>query len=321
MMMKSADGNFGPRTPPRVSVIMNCLNGEKYLREAIDSVYAQTVQDFEIVFFDNASTDSSARIANSYDHRMRYMRAPATVSLGEARNLAIAAACGEYLAILDCDDIWLPQKLEKQVPFFSDAAVALVFSDVLLFNDDGYAAPKYGKTPPPQGNVFDRMVVFDNFLCMSTVVIRSAVIKEHHHWFDPVLSGVEDTDLFVRLCRHWQFAYAPHVLCKYRMHQNSVSYSYPQLFLEEQELVLEKYGRLFPEFNAKYSDAFRSRLTRDRAVLEWKNGNSSEARRLIRPLIFKDRSYALVFCAMALPYSVVHRIRALVSSSAYANYA
>jgi glycosyltransferase involved in cell wall biosynthesis len=300
---------------------MNCLNGEKYVRDAIDSVYAQTVQDFEIVFFDNASTDNSARIAKGYDERLRYMRAKATVSLGEARNQAIAAATGEFLAILDCDDLWLPEKLERQLPLFSDRAVALVFSDVLLFNDHGYAMPKYGNVMPPHGNVFERMVVFDNFLCMSTVVIRADCIKEHGHWFDPSLSGVEDTDLFVRLCRHWQVAYTPHVLGKYRMHQDSVSYSSPELFFDEQELLLEKYGRMFPEFNEKYANAFRIRMTRDRAVLEWKKGNTSEARRLMRPLIFKDRSYGFVFCAMALPYRFVHRIRARLSTRAFANYA
>ena len=100
---------------PAVSVIMNCLNAEPYLREAIDSVVAQTYPDWEIIFWDNASRDASGAIAKSYGERVRYFRGETTVPLGEARNLAIAEAKGRYLAILDCDDVWLPEKDRKSV--------------------------------------------------------------------------------------------------------------------------------------------------------------------------------------------------------------
>ncbi|MEB3828453.1 glycosyltransferase family 2 protein, partial [Phormidium sp. CCY1219] len=103
---------------PLVSVIMNCYNGEKYLKEAIDSVYAQTYPNWEIIFVDNASVDQTAAIANSYDNRLKYFRNPLTVKLGESRNIACEHAKGEFLAFLDCDDIWMPDKLELQIPLF-----------------------------------------------------------------------------------------------------------------------------------------------------------------------------------------------------------
>ena len=82
---------------PLVSVIMNCLNSEKYLREAIDSVYAQSYRNWEIVFWDNASNDSSAEIAWSYrDGRLRYFRGETTVPLGHARNLALKHLFGQF---------------------------------------------------------------------------------------------------------------------------------------------------------------------------------------------------------------------------------
>src|SRR5437868_4501867 len=103
-------------TAPLVSVIMNCLNGEQFLRDAIDSVIAQTYANWEIVFWDNASTDASASIAQSYhDDRIRYFRGDSTVPLGHARNLAIQKSRGTFIAFLDCDDLWLPTKLEKQL--------------------------------------------------------------------------------------------------------------------------------------------------------------------------------------------------------------
>ena len=103
---------------PEVSVIMNCYNCSKYLKEAIDSVYAQTYQDWEIVFWDNASSDNSAEIAKRYNNKLKYFHAEITIPLGQARNRAIEKAKGKYIAFLDCDDVWLPEKLEKQVKVF-----------------------------------------------------------------------------------------------------------------------------------------------------------------------------------------------------------
>ena len=100
---------------PKVSIIMNCLNGEQYLKQAMDSVFKQTYDDWEAIFFDNTSTDNSAAIAKSYGERVRYFKSQTTYPLGKARNLAINETKGEFIAFLDCDDIWLPQKLEKQV--------------------------------------------------------------------------------------------------------------------------------------------------------------------------------------------------------------
>ena len=82
-----------------VSVIMNCLNGDRYLSEAIESVYAQTYPNWEIVFWDNASIDDSSKIAKSYGDRVRYFRNDTTYRLGKVRNLAVSQAQGEYIAI------------------------------------------------------------------------------------------------------------------------------------------------------------------------------------------------------------------------------
>src|SRR3989338_6378909 len=100
---------------PLVSVIMNCYNGEQYLREAIDSVYAQTYKNWEIIFWYNASTDDTQRIATSYDSRLKYFRADVNTPLGQARNMALKKATGIYIAFLDSDDVHLPCALQRQV--------------------------------------------------------------------------------------------------------------------------------------------------------------------------------------------------------------
>ena len=94
-------------TSPLVSVIMNCFNGEQYLREAIDSVIAQTYQNWELIFYDNQSIDNSAEIFNSYkDSRFKYYYAKEHTNLFKARNIAIEESKADFFAFLDTDDLW-----------------------------------------------------------------------------------------------------------------------------------------------------------------------------------------------------------------------
>ncbi len=108
------------RDEPLVSIIMNCRNGENYLRDAIDSIFAQTYGNWEIIFFDNASTDSSGAIARNYGEKLHYFHSTQSMPLGAARNAAIGKACGELIAFLDTDDRWLPDKLAWQVAVIRD---------------------------------------------------------------------------------------------------------------------------------------------------------------------------------------------------------
>ena len=96
---------------PKVSILMNCYNGEKFLKKAIESIYAQTYQNWEILFVDNQSTDRSLEVAKSFDERLRIIPTPEFMNLGQAREFGLGHATGEYLAFLDVDDLWLPQKL------------------------------------------------------------------------------------------------------------------------------------------------------------------------------------------------------------------
>src|SRR5581483_3112310 len=156
---------------PKVSVIINCLNGEKFLRAAIDSALAQTFEDREIILWDNASTDSTSEIGRQYGDKLRYFRGAKTVPLGAARNRAMAEAHGEIVAFLDADDLWLPSKLAKQVPLFCDPNVGLVFTDAIYFNQAGKEKALYGSRLPRTGQVF-RSLLTGYQLCLSTTAIR-----------------------------------------------------------------------------------------------------------------------------------------------------
>ena len=115
---------------PLVSIIINCYNGETYLHESIKSVLAQTYKNWEIIFWDNKSTDKSEEIFKSYnDKRFRYFLADEHTSLYKARNLAIKKSKGELISFIDTDDLWVKNKLELQVPLFKNFNVSLAYSN------------------------------------------------------------------------------------------------------------------------------------------------------------------------------------------------
>ena len=122
---------------PLISIIMNCYNGEKYLQEALDSVINQTYKNWELIFWDNQSTDKSVNIIHSYnDNRIKYFYSKKHTLLYEARNLAIEKSQGGYLAFLDVDDYWDLTKLEKQMLVFSkNPEVAIVYSNFSFKNE------------------------------------------------------------------------------------------------------------------------------------------------------------------------------------------
>ena len=116
---------------------MNCYNGEKFLHEALDSIINQTYKNWELIFWDNQSTDNSANIVLSYnDHRIKYFFSKSHTLLYKARNLAIEKSQGGYLAFLDVDDYWDSTKLEIQMLVFSkNPEVAIVYSNLYFKNE------------------------------------------------------------------------------------------------------------------------------------------------------------------------------------------
>ena len=106
---------------PLISIIMNCYNGEEFLKHAIKSVLSQTYKNWELIFWDNQSTDNSFKILKKYkDKRIKYFYAKKYTTLYEARNLAIKKSKGEFIAFLDVDDLWLKNKLEFQIAHFKE---------------------------------------------------------------------------------------------------------------------------------------------------------------------------------------------------------
>ena len=124
---------FKRNTFPKISVIMNCHNGKKYLKKSIQSVIKQSYKNWEIIFYDNKSTDKSEQIAkNFHDRRIKIFSSNRYLKLYEARNYAIKKASGEYISFLDTDDWWVKNKLEKQVYLIKKKKVLKLFIQIFI---------------------------------------------------------------------------------------------------------------------------------------------------------------------------------------------
>jgi glycosyltransferase involved in cell wall biosynthesis len=267
---------------PKVSIIINCLNGEKYLREAIDSVYAQTFTDWEIIFWDNASTDGTAQIARSYDEKLRYFRGTETIPLGAARNKALAQTQGELVAFLDSDDKWLPTKLEKQVPRFTDPEIGFVYANFYKLNmDTGRQSVEFRFRHPPTGKVFG------DFLThypanMQTVVLRKACTE--NLWFDEKLQVSEEYDFFLRVLLRCKADYISEPLVVYRYHDQMFSKKFNHLYPLEISYIVDKLRKRLPNFDQVYRrehSTLAFRIEYWKAKVAMKNGDRQEALRLL----------------------------------------
>ena len=297
------EGNEKKLLLPLVTVIMNCSNSSQYLREAIDSVYSQTYANWEIIFWDNASTDGSAVIATSYDSRLKYFHGEKTINLGAARNKAIEQACGEFIAFLDCDDIWLPSKLEKQIPLFDDSKVSIVYSDVIEFNTAGIEKKLYDRRKFYTGECF-RELLCNYFLSLVTVVVRHSALMSQPNWFDERLQMSEDYELFCRLAYSGRLAMVRDPLAKYRIHLGSLTITRPEVYWDENELILAKYQELFPNFNIDFRKEIKNNRLRTlctKAISCWIAGNSVVARSVLRPYIKHLRPFLVYLLSFSPP--------------------
>lgn len=284
---------------PLVSIIMNCFNSEKYLREAINSVYAQTYKNWEIIFWDNASTDSSGEIAKSYDEKLRYFRGEKTIPLGAARNKAIEQVEGEFVAFLDCDDLWMPHKLETQIFHFnSQPEQGFFYSNAYVLQDKKRRLACSRRAKMPEGSVFRTFLTYYP-VNLQTVIFRKTLLDDMNHWFDKKLDLCEEYDFFLRLLYKTMAGYHNEPLVVYRLHSNMSTVKKFHKFEEEYLHILDKLSGSIPKFKEKYQSEirlFRSRIASVKAAECVLHGEKSTARDILQPYRFVNvKCFVLYF--------------------------
>ena len=236
---------------PLISIIMNCYNGEKYLQEALDSVINQTYKNWELIFWDNQSTDKSTIIVHSYnDNRIKCFYSKKHTLLYEARNLAIEKSEGGYLAFLDVDDYWDLTKLEKQMFVFSkNSEVAIVYSNFSFKNEIKNTYKEFYNKKLPEGMIVDKLLR-KNFMGLLTVLLNRGLIDGQGEIFDSRLHIMGDYDMAIKISAKWKVACIQQALATYRWHGGNESISHKELTVKEMERW-SKEMKGYPEISDK----------------------------------------------------------------------
>jgi glycosyltransferase involved in cell wall biosynthesis len=274
---------------PRVSVLINSYNSAATLKAAIDSALNQTWRDLEVIVFDNGSTDGTPALCAGYaDARLRYLRQDPTIMLGAARNRVMEAAQGDYLAFLDADDSWMPQKLEKQVAKIEQTGVGLIFTDAVRHyvednTDIGYFS--YMGHAPRRGDAFA-----DQLLCYTIVnsaaLFRRTSLEKLGRGIDPTLRICTDFDLFMRIVHEDGADFIDEKLAVYNVAPGSTIASKADLVAEELERLMNGMIARWPDIERRYPaqlQAFRRNIALQRAKAFWRQGHGRQARRYLWP--------------------------------------
>ncbi|MFT6050383.1 MAG: glycosyltransferase involved in cell wall biosynthesis [Halioglobus sp.] len=216
---------------PKFSIIINAYNGEKYLPEALESVFAQTCTDWELIIWDNQSTDNTAAICKDLDDdRVKYFYAPEHTTVGPARNLVVHFAKGDWLAFLDHDDIWPANKLALQsaaIDRDTSGKLGIVYGWALQFYQSEKVEPFdrwHNRNELPQGDVFQKLITMPSFISYSSVVLRRSAVLEIGG-IPPSIVLISDYYYILMVARGYLAAALPELCCWYRKHEESISYS------------------------------------------------------------------------------------------------
>lgn len=298
-----------------VSINLCCYNSEKYLIETLDSVINQIYTDWELVIINDGSTDSTEAIVKDYIDRgfpiLYYSQK--NHGLGYSRNVALEHSSGKYIAFLDHDDVWLPNKLEKQMAIFeNNVNIDFIYTNYYIAKNRKLTI-KY-KKEQPKGSVFERFLS-DYPVHVSTTVVRKSSIDNLHSLFNPDLNMTEDYDFFMRILYKGLAEYIGEPLATYRHHPDMSSVMQEIKLIKETIFVIETFSSLSPDFEKTYYEILVRLKKRSIVALSFKiskdtllTGDKVVARSIIRPYKWYNIRTFVLFCITYFPRSLTKHL-------------
>jgi glycosyltransferase involved in cell wall biosynthesis len=241
---------------PNISVVIPLYNAEKYIGDTLESVLAQTYSTFEIIVVNNSSTDSSLDIVKKYSDVKVISQENQGPSV--ARNKGVALSKGDFIAFLDADDLWVPDKLKIQMEYFNNnPQVGLVYSK--------YTSVRNGKilrTRPQNGYsgwIFTKLL-YKSIIQTSTVMVKRECLDAVGP-YDESFSLGDEYDMFLRIAKKFQCGFVDKGLIRYRIHDNNTSKNV-FLFDKENLGVYKKIYNNFTDLDGKQKRILRKRIAR-----------------------------------------------------------
>jgi len=224
-----------------VSVIIPNHNYGRYVGAAIESALAQTYPPLEVIVVDNGSTDDSRAVLEKFDHPKLRVVFQENKGQSGARNVALALARGDLIGFLDADDVWLPEKLSKQVALFSDPEVVLVYCGLKKVDARLQPLPEPLVMPKHRGHSLDKFALEAGAVVCggeSTALLRSDIVRASG-LFDSALSIGAGWDFWRRMASRGKIDFCGEVLGLYRQHGSNLSRRL-DTYASDTELKLEK---------------------------------------------------------------------------------
>lgn len=280
-----------PAANPLVTMIVLCYNQARFVVETLESVKAQTYKNTELIVIDDCSTDDSVAVIERWltENEIRCTFIPHKTNQGICKSLneALRLTTGKYISMIAGDDIWLPDKIERQVAIMESQpeSVGVLYSDAFTIDENGQplanmyiAAHHFGHEVPPPSN-FNALLDGNFIPGMATLIRRSCYNTVGVYDED---MPTEDWDMWLRIARHYPYFYSPGPTAKYRVHRDSFSHDGIQMAvgtikllskqiklagLDEQQMArvinnIDTQSRLLPELHLQ--EANRARLNGDR---------------------------------------------------------
>ena len=210
---------------PLISIIVNCFNGERYLNECLSSILSQSYKNYEVIFWDNQSTDKSKLIfLDIKDDRFKYFSDDEHVTLYGARNKALKVTTGKYIAFLDVDDMWYPDKLEKQVKVMEKKSeIGFCYSGFKFLSEESKRLNSaYDNRKLKSGYICSHLIKNYN-VGILTLMVNKSIVNKHRIKFDERFTIMGDLDFVLRLSRISIGIPIKFDLAIYRSHRENLS--------------------------------------------------------------------------------------------------
>jgi len=296
-----------------ISVVIPAYNAGKFIGEAIRSVLRQTCAEYEIIVIDDGSTDNTADIIGKCFPQVRYFHTP-NQGVSRARNYGIRKARGEFIAFLDADDLWLPEKLEKQLAAFTaDREVMLVFTEHRAFDENGFRISPFSKKERLMKGDIVKNIFLHTRVTTSTVMVRKEAIQEVG-LFEENLKAAEDDNLWMRIALRCKIHLIDEVLVHYRWTENSLSRTSDSIFdgaLKNVELIENKYPELRRRLGRSNIRKKKSDIYSSRGYFFFSGSHQKKARQYyLMSIAFYPNLKSLVYCLFTIiPQSIIEKTR------------
>lgn len=229
---------------PKISVLLPVYNGQQYLKEAVDSILAQTFTDFELILLDDCSTDATEQIIRTFtDERIVSRRNEHNMGISATLNRGIRMAKGEYIARMDADDLALAHRFQKQVDYLNNhPEIGVLGTWITTF---GEGIENQGFHFPTDPDQLKAEALFFCPLAHPSVMIRKSVMQQGNLWYSEEFNGMEDHYLWWQVCGLSRISSLPETLLNYRMHPGQVTQQRSQAYYQKTELFIKERLEVF----------------------------------------------------------------------------